>query len=170
MNYEALLKDAYKLAVQSPDPSTQIGAFLVSPSGQSEWLTMAYNRPVRGYVMLESDWERPRKYALLEHAERNCLYNAARNGICTVGCTMVASWAACADCARAIVETGIDTLVRHYPPLDEATERWLESVSLGDDIMKAGGVNLVDFVGSVPGAPSILRNGKLFDPVSNMSE
>lgn len=164
MNYKELLADAYKLAAYSPDTSTQIGAFLVAYDGEREWLTRSYNRPTKGWEMSESDWERPTKYALMEHAERGAIYNAALHGISTAAATMVASWAACADCARAIVQSGIKTLVRHYPPKDEATERWLESVSIGDRILTAGGVQTINIHGPIPGAPPILRNGKLFDP------
>lgn len=166
LNYKVLLADVYKLAVQSSDPSTQIGAFIVSSEGQNEWLTHDFNRPVNGWNMLESDWERPTKYSLMEHAERNTIYKAAKHGISMAGSTLVASWAACADCARAIVQSGITTLVRHYPPLDSATERWLESVSIGDRILKAGGVQVVDIIGPIPGAVPILRNGEWFDPTT----
>lgn len=164
MNNKELLKEAYKLAVHSPDTSTQIGAFLVAYDGQVESLTNSFNRPTKGWVMTEADWERPAKYALLEHAERGVIYNAATYGICTAGGTMVASWAACADCARSIVASGIKTLVRHQCRPDGATDRWLESVSIGDKIMRAGGVEIVDVLGPIGGAPKVLRNGEFFDP------
>lgn len=164
LDYRALLQDAYQLAAASTDPSTQIGAFLVSYSGQVEWLTRSFNRPVQGWKMAKADWERPRKYNFLEHAERGCLDRAAFYGICTAGCTMVATWAACCDCSRGLIACGVKTLVRHSPPDDEASARWLESVALGDEMMKRGGITLIDITGPIPGAPPILRNGQLFDP------
>lgn len=164
LNYKALLADAYRLAVNSPDPSTQIGAFLISHKGQQEWLTRTFNSPTNGWEMTESDWERPAKYALLEHAERNTIYNAAKYGICTAGATLVASWAGCADCCRAMVQAGVQTLVRHYPPTDDATDRWLDSIAIGDRILSSGGVKILDVVGPIPGAPKILRGGEWFDP------
>lgn len=166
MNYKELLKDAYKLASESPDTSTQIGSFIVSANNQIEWLTRDFNRPTNGYTMLEEDWERPRKYALLEHSERNSIYKAASYGISTQGATLVASWAACQDCARAIVQSGIHTLIRHAPPQDEASQRWLESVLVGDDILKAGSVTILDVFGPILGAPKILRSSEWFDPAA----
>jgi hypothetical protein len=77
---------------------------------------------------------------------------------------MVATWAACCDCARAIVECGLSRLIRHYPILDEATERWLESITVGDQILKAGGVEIIDIIGRIPGAPGVLRDGSGFFP------
>lgn len=163
LDYKLLMADAYRLASLSPDPSTQIGAFIIN-SGQQEWLTRTWNQPSKGWNMVESDWERPQKYAIMEHAERNAIYSASLYGICTAGATLVSSWAGCADCCRAMVQSGISKLVRHYPPLDDATERWLESISVGDRILKAGEVEIIDIIGPIPGAPSILRGGVLWDP------
>lgn len=164
MNYKEFLKDAYNLATNSPDPSTQIGAFLVAYDGQQEWLTRNYNRPSKNWKMLDTDWERPRKYELMCHAERGALDNAAIFGICTAGATMVATWAACADCARGIVACGIKTLVRHKANGVTATTGWEDSVSIGDQIMKTGGVELIDIIGPIDGAPAVMRSGSLYDP------
>lgn len=166
MDNKELLQTAYTIASYSPDPSTQIGAFLVSHFGRLENLTMAFNCPSHGHTMTAEDWEAPRKYAILEHAERGALYKAARQGISTSGGTLVSSWAACADCARAMVACGISVLVRHVPPPDEASARWAESVELGDSLLRAGGVDIVDVVGPIPGAPKILRSGEWYDPAN----
>lgn len=161
-----LLAECYKEAACSPDPSTQIGAMIVS--GETEpWLgTLSHNRPVYGWEMRDEDWERPRKYDLMVHGEQAAILKATRQGIPLMFTTMIASWAACATCARCIVESGINRLVRHYPPLDEATERWLSSVTMGDQILKNGGVEIVDVIGTIPGASKILRNGELYDPTN----
>ncbi len=159
-----ILADCYKEAVKSPDRSTQLGCVVVHKSGVVSWSTLSFNGFVQGWNPTEADYERPRKYSLGEHAERRAIYKAAKLGIPLEGASLYCTWAACVDCARAIVESGITRLVRHYPPLDDATERWLESVTLGDQIMKAGGVEIVDILGPIPNTPSILRGGELFDP------
>lgn len=155
----AILSSCYHEAISSPDQSTQLAAMV-----QGFYQTLSHNGPVKGWNMTEQDWDRPRKYALVEHAERRAIYKAAQLGIPTKGKTLVATWAACADCARAIVEAGFSTLIRHYPPQDDATMRWLESVQLGDEILVKGGVTIIDVVGDIPGAPPILRGGELFFP------
>lgn len=163
----ALLTECYNEASNSPDPSTQIGAMIVDSETRNPWRgTLSHNRPVYGWEMEASDWDRPRKYQLLEHAERGAIYKAARQGLPLAFTTMVASWAACSDCARAIVECGITRLIRHYPGEDEATKRWLDSIAIGDQIMENGGVEIVNIYGSIPGAPKILRNGELYDPTN----
>lgn len=161
-----VLAQCYQRAVQSPDTSTQIGAVIVNKNSRIEHSTFSFNGFVYGWEPTAQDYERPRKYQIIEHAERRAIYKAANAGIALHGCTLYSSWAACADCARGIVESGIVRLIRHYPPLDEATERWLESVTLGDQILRAGNVDIVDILGPIPEALPILRGGEIFDPSS----
>lgn len=165
LDYKMLMQDAYRLAALSPDPSTQIGAFIIN-SGQQEWLTRTYNKPSLNWKMQDSDWERPRKYDLMCHAERGSLDQAAIYGISTAGATMVATWAACADCARGIVSCGVKKLVRHKALGVTATTGWEDSVSIGDQIMRTGGVELIDLIGPIPGAPAVMRSGSLYHPAN----
>lgn len=160
-----LIRECYGEAALSPDPSTQIGAIILSRSNYPWYGTISHNRPVCGWEMTEADWEtKSRKYLVVEHAERNAIYKAARAGLPLAFSTMVASWAACADCARAIVEVGITTLIRHVPPSDDASDRWMSSVEIGDKILVAGGVEIINVEGLISGAPGILRGGDLFEP------
>ena len=55
--------------------------------------------------------ERPTKYLWMEHAERNAIYNAARAGTSTEGCSIYVQIMPCMDCARAIVQAGIREVV-----------------------------------------------------------
>jgi dCMP deaminase len=167
---EDWLRQCYWEATLSPDPSTQLGAVIVIGS-QIQQETLSHNGPTAGWTMTDYEWNhKPTKYQLVEHAERRAIYKAAKKGLWLEGATLVASWAACADCARAIVESGIKTLIRHYPPLDDATERWLQSVSIGNDIMKANDVKIIDVIGNIPDAPLILRGSEFFDPSGGESD
>lgn len=162
----AILGQCYREASNSPDTSTQLGAVIVTSSGVVKYSTLSHNGFTEGWDFSDEDLERPRKYSLIEHAERRAIFRAARNGIALEGCTLYSSWAACADCARAIVESGLVKLVRHHPPQDDAVDRWLESVSLGDEIMFKGGVDIVDVFGAIPESFKVLRGGEWFDPSS----
>lgn len=106
------LLEAYHAAGASKDPSSQVGAVIVGPDREPR--SRGYNGPCRG----EDDsnpaiFERPLKYELSEHAERNALYNAARIGVPCRGCTMYATLDPCTDCARGIIQSGISELVLH---------------------------------------------------------
>jgi dCMP deaminase len=164
--HKMILGQCYRAAGKSPDLSTQIGAVIVT-DGTIKSLTMAYNGFVDGWVPSFEDFQRPRKYQITEHAERRSIYKAAKYGIATEGGTLYSTWAACTECARSIVEAGIVQLVRHHPPDDEAVGRWLESVSLGDEIMKAGNVTITDIHGPIYDGFKILRDGETFDPAKS---
>jgi dCMP deaminase len=149
-NVDAALLCAYAMAHQSPDPSTQNGAVLMDDDGRI--LVGAFNEFPNGVLYTDERWERPTKYFYIEHAERNVIFDAAASGIATRGLTMVCPWSACADCARAIVQAGIKTLVRHRLANDESTtnERWNQTIVAGDEILTEGGVEIVH-VDSLPG-------------------
>ena len=53
---------------------------------------------------------RPEKYDWIEHAERNAIYAAAREGRKLMGATMYLNKFPCVECARAIAQTGITEL------------------------------------------------------------
>ena len=54
-------------------------------------------------------WERPLKYDLVEHAERNAVYNAARVGVPLKGCRAYLNWEPlpCKECAKGFIQAGI---------------------------------------------------------------
>jgi dCMP deaminase len=107
---------AYYLAVcrtvasRSKDPVTQIGCIIVGPA--HEIRSTGYNSFPRGIDdNVPERLERPEKYLWIEHAERNAIYNAARTGTPLEGCTIYIEVMPCMDCARAIVQAGIGSVV-----------------------------------------------------------
>lgn len=152
-----MLRMAYGCALDSPDPSTQNGAIVLDSNGRL--IGWGCNTFTEGMPQTPDLFERPKKYAFIEHAERNALFSAARSG--AYPHTLACAWAACADCARAIVGLGVRRLVRHVRDDDEG--RWNESIEWGDQIMRAAGIEIVDFSGRI-GSKPVLFNGKLMNP------
>lgn len=142
------LYQAYQQAQGSPDPSTQCAALLIDPITMRS-IASGINEFPGGVKYTDERWERPLKYSVIEHAERNAIYQAARYGNSTIGCIMVAPWAACADCARAIIQAGISTLVRHKQASDRSPQFWLDSIVIADDMLREAGVIVVDYDGDV---------------------
>jgi len=70
---------------------------------------------------VEARHQRPEKYLWTEHAERNAIYACARAGTSTNNCIMVIKWFPCAECARAIIQSGIKVLVGCHPNMDDPT-------------------------------------------------
>jgi dCMP deaminase len=158
-SWKKLLKIAYEEAVNSPDPSTQNAALLVDKS----IVLKAVNEFPVGVEYTEERWERPLKYKIIEHAERNVIFKAARQGIATEGLTMVAPWAACSNCARAIIQAGIKRLVRHKEAGDRSPEFWAQEIEIADQMLKEAGVEVLDYHGEI-GAPEVRHSGKMWCP------
>lgn len=144
-------------ATKSNDPSTQNGA--VISSNKTAAIVYGYNDWPEG---VKGTWERPDKYDYCEHAERAAIYCAALNGIATYDTTMYCPWAACADCARGIVVSGIRELVRL--PFNNDTlvmgGKWGPSCIRGDQIMREGGVIIREIELSRPVGITLRRDGK----------
>jgi dCMP deaminase len=82
---------------------------------------------------------KPEKYAFTEHAERNAIYEAAQFGVALDGSTIYVNWFPCADCARAIVQSGIKKLVGYEPDWTETRYGFKDART----ILEEGGVEIV---------------------------
>jgi deoxycytidylate deaminase len=168
-----LMRYVYKLAAQSTDLSTNNGAILVHedrwphrPLTASSILAEGFNAHLPGYEDHPQAHERPFKYSVTEHAERAVIYNAAYNGVCTRGLTMIANWVACPDCARAIVLPGLKRVICHKQCMDRTPDRWADMVNLGLSMCENNTTNIVPIMqwdGEV-GDVENLNNGEIWTP------
>lgn len=112
------------ISTWSEDTSTKIGCVII---GQGQRiLSIGWNGLPRNVKPTHERTEvRPEKYKWFEHAERNAIYNAAFNGHELEGSVMIVKWYPCADCARAIIQSGISILYCEKPDFDHP--RWGES-------------------------------------------
>ena len=115
---------AFLVASWSKDTSTKTGAVVVGPD--REIRATGYNGLVRGVDDNKPErLERPTKYDFFEHAERNAIYNACLTGTSLKGCVMYATHAPCTDCARAIIQAGIKTVITNAVEITEDTPKAL---------------------------------------------
>jgi deoxycytidylate deaminase len=150
----------YRVAARSDDISTRNGALLVDGG----WNVISgCNHMMEGYGHKIEHHQRPFKYWVTEHAERDVILKAAAKGISTKGLTMVANWVACPDCARAIVKAGIVCVVTHKACMDRTPARWKDMVEAGLNIMEKGGVQLHIWDGKVGDVPN-LNGGEVWYP------
>lgn len=130
------LKLALEISTWSKDTSTQVGCVITSPDG--EIVSTGYNGLCRGINdSTESRHQRPQKYMWFEHAERNAIFNAAKRGIKLDGCSLYVTstpkkFPCCCDCARAIIQSGIQKVVQIS--LDETPEQWRESCKVTNEM------------------------------------
>lgn len=124
----------------SKDPSTKVGAVVIDE--HFAVLATGYNGFARGVTDSEERLcDRNMKLRLTVHAELNCLLAAARTGRKLDGATMiVSSLFPCEQCASAIVQAGIRTVIA--PPI--TNERWKESNELAKLIFGEAGVEVIE--------------------------
>lgn len=157
------MRESYNFAEEmSPDPSTKVGAILFFPNRLAR--LFGTNHLLTGYPKTPADLtNRARKYKLIEHAERDVIYQAAKIGFSTADAMMVCPWAGCSDCARAICSVGIKQVIAHKDALDKTPDRWLEDLQIAKELFESSGVNYIQWSGKV-GDCKNLFNGVYWNP------
>lgn len=124
----SIMEEITKFAKKySDDPHTQTGCHLILKEGI---IIPGTNRMPNGVFKHDHRKERPEKYAWIEHAERDAIYQAARMGKSTEGATMVLNWFPCVECARAIASAGIRELVCVEPQWENETYQFKKALSI----------------------------------------
>lgn len=114
------------IALWSKDFSSKCGAVIVR---DKRILSTGYNGAAAG---IDDTWvletrERKNKFAL--HAEANAILNAAKEGISLSGSTLYCTHAPCENCAKMIIQSGINTVICKKTD-DNFKERWNNETSL----------------------------------------
>lgn len=119
INWDEFFMGVAMLAAQrSKDPSTQVGACIVSgkddPAGENVILSTGYNGFPAGCSDDEFPWEREgefadTKYPFVVHAELNAILNA--RGKSLRGARLYVALFPCNECAKAIIQAGIREVV-----------------------------------------------------------
>ena len=131
----------YMANLFSKDPSTKVGAWFLAPKS-FEVLATGYNGMPRGIDDTRPErWVRPIKYKYVEHAERNGMFNANRRGVALEGAIAVVCLYPCADCARGIIQAGIQAVVTMLPALDD--NRWDESFAVSKELLEEAGIVVI---------------------------
>lgn len=125
----------------SKDPSTKVGAVLVNNLNQV--VGMGYNGFARGVA--DSDERlntREVKYAFVVHAEVNAIIQA---GHASRGSTLYVYPSfmlppICADCCKAAIQAGIQTIVGYEPDeTDPRVQRWKNSIGYAREMWLESG-------------------------------
>lgn len=130
---------AYLAAMRSKDESTHCGSVIVD--NMNHIVSTGYNSFVRGINDNVPERQiRPQKYMWFEHGERNAIYLAAFRGASTRGCKIYVTGLPCCDCARAIIQAGIDEVI--IQERKEFGEEWDESHKVTLQLFEEAGVKL----------------------------
>jgi len=152
---------AYLVAMKSKDKSTHIGAVVVGPD--NEVRSVGYNSFPRGIDdNVAERQERPEKYFWIEHAERNAVYNATLLGTSLKGCRMHTNGIPCADCARAVVQSGIKEVIVDKYWDDNNDDIWIENAKRTKILFQEAGVKIRYWEGQLITIKRFKR-GKVFE-------
>ena len=99
-------------AQRSKDPNTQVGACIVNP--QKKIVGTGYNGFPQGCSDDNLPWDRKGdtlnpKYPFVVHAELNAILNSIGRDL--TGCTIYVALFPCNECAKAIIQSGINEVV-----------------------------------------------------------
>lgn len=133
------IEAARHVSTWSKDPSTKVGAVIVSPIGTI--VGTGYNGFPRGVADTDERLnDRPTKYKLVVHAELNAVIQAGHQAS---GGTIYI-WPpfgqppCCTECAKAIIQAGIVRVVGYTP--EETVERWSEDLDFARTLLTEAGV------------------------------
>ncbi len=109
--------------MRSKDPNTQVGACIVS--SDNKILSMGYNGFPNGCSDEDYPWERDgegmeTKYPFVTHGELNAILNYRGGSL--EGTKMYVSLFPCNECAKAIIQCGIKTVVYDCDKYDGTME------------------------------------------------
>jgi len=127
-------------AQRSKDPNSQVGCCIVNEKNRI--LSMGYNGFPRGCSDDEFPWNRDNadtdmynaKYAYVVHSEMNAILNY-RGGQTLEGCSLYVTLFPCNECAKAIIQCGIKTVVYaddkyDGTPSDRCSKRMLDAAGV----------------------------------------
>lgn len=129
---------AHLSALRSKDPSTQVGAAIVDENHKV--VSIGYNGLPTGCDDAEFPWEREgqlleTKYPFVVHAELNAILNSNHS---LQGCIIYVSLFPCNECAKAIIQSGIKTII-----YEDDKYALTDAVKASKRMLIAAGVKLV---------------------------
>lgn len=133
---EYFMSVARLAGMRSKDPNSQVGACIVS--SDNKILSMGYNGFPRGCSDDEFPWAREgqpldTKYLYVVHSELNAILNYRGGSL--EGAKLYVSLFPCNECAKAIIQSGIKTIVYdedkyHDTPSTIASRRMLDAAGV----------------------------------------
>ena len=126
-------------ARRSKDPSTQVGACIVSQDNII--ISTGYNGMPKGCSDDEYSWEREgedTKYPYVVHAELNAILNASGRDL--RGSRLFVALFPCNECAKAVIQSGIRTIIY-------ADDKYADTpaVRASKRMLNAAGVTLIPY-------------------------
>ena len=132
---------AEKISEWSKDPSTKVGAVIVSKEGQI--LAQGYNGFPRKIKDLKTRLNnRNVKLDYIVHAEMNAIYNSSLSGVSLKNSTLyVYGLPVCHECSKGIIQVGVSTVVIEK---NKENVKWKKSCDLAKEILKEASIKIIE--------------------------
>jgi dCMP deaminase len=112
------------------------------------------------------------KLAAVVHAEKNALFNAAKNGSYTEGCTAYVTWPPCSQCAAALIQAGVVRVICPNP--DTAPERWKDNFLTANSLLYEAGLTVIYYseedLWTTKPAPPVEQSGSLDNIIGQLDD
>lgn len=131
----------YQASLFSKDPNTKVGAILLAHDS-FQILSTGFNGICRKLKETEERWTRPMKYKWVAHAELNAIANAARSGVKIENSICVVTMFPCVECCKALIQSGIDTIISGTPDLNNP--RWGDDFKISLEMLHEAGIKIID--------------------------
>lgn len=120
---------------------TKVGAVIVDPENEIQAIGVSgFPRGVNRTIDERYSVEKGENKYWICHAEQNAIHSAARLGHSMNGCRLYTSMFPCADCARAIIQSGIMKVVS--PPPDGSDPKWIAHFERSMAMLSEAGVEV----------------------------
>lgn len=130
----------YQASLFSKDPNTQVAAILLAHDS-FQILSTGFNGICRKLSETKERWSRPLKYKWVAHAELNAIANAARSGVKIESSICVVTMFPCVDCCKALIQSGIDTIITESPDLENP--RWGQDFIISLEMLEEAQVKII---------------------------
>lgn len=127
---------AVQISTWSKDPSRQVGAVIVD--AERRVVGMGYNGFPRGVSDDPARYEEKSvKLRMVVHAEANAILNARGS---VSGCSMIVTSFPCSECAKLIIQSGVDC-VHSTMPADSG--KWADDAEFSRQMLREADVHVV---------------------------
>lgn len=129
------IKMAELLSTWTKDKSRGVGAVIVN--NKNRVVSVGFNGfPTGINDDIEERYIKPIKYKFTEHAERNAIYNTTSP---LDNCKIYITLFPCSDCARAIIQTGIQEVICPYININDP---WKDDFSISREMLEESYINI----------------------------
>ena len=136
--YKPYMETAWIQANRSSVKNTGVGVIIID--NEEKVVAVTRNKYIVPMELNDPRTEKPEAYNWIIHAEMDAIAHAARCGTSIQGSTMIVTHPPCIECAKAIVQSGIATVIAQEAD-EKFLSRWGESIEKSKQLFNIANIN-----------------------------